>query len=302
MAPTTVATASARAVGAPRRGPSSHIGSRRLVETPTHGAYLHDGHPEWEVVLAAHLRLVRPRTCVLGLSLILVLPACQEALVRAPKNDAPLVIDTPQAVVQALAVAYQRRDFDLLRSILAHDPARNADYVFFLSQPTKSGETEWGWVDEIRIHQRMFHPNRVPAEDAPVPQDLWLQGVHPSLVQLTPFRERTDLYSANQGQDGRLDSTLWKAMDALYGTDVFFDTRSDIDFQVTARANFVVLEDLTKTAGADGRFLLYSWEDMPPAEKPGAGPTAVEPAMWGSVKQLYLPVDGPSSASRGARG
>jgi hypothetical protein len=89
----------------------------------------------------SHRRFARLCPLALGLSLILVLPACQEALVRAPKNDAPLVIDTPQAVVQALGVAYHRRDFGLLRSILAHEPARNADYVFFLSQPTESGET-----------------------------------------------------------------------------------------------------------------------------------------------------------------
>jgi hypothetical protein len=190
-----------------------------------------DGHPEWEVVLAAHLRLVRP--CVLGLSLILVLPACQEALVRAPKNDAPLVIDTPQAVVQALAVAYQRRDFDLLRSILAHDPARNADYVFFLSQPTESGETEWGWVEEIRIHRRMFKPGGIPPEEAPVPQNLWPKAITPNLHQLTQFEERFDLYSANHGQDGKLDPAVWKAMDARYSSEVLFDTRSEVDFLVT---------------------------------------------------------------------
>jgi hypothetical protein len=242
------------------------------------------------------------RTCPVGLAAFLasILPSCQEGLVRAPKNNAPLVIDTPQAVVQALAVAYQRRDFALLGSLLAHDPARNADYAFFLSEPTPSGETQWGWFDELRIHQRMFQPRTIPPEETPLPRDLWLDGVNSSLYPLTDFRERVDLYSANQGQDGKLDPNIWKAMDALYGTDVFFETQGDIDFLVAARANFVVLEDLTKPAGAEGKFLLYIWEDLPPPKKAGARPTAVEPTMWGIVKQLYLPAAGAASAARRA--
>jgi hypothetical protein len=69
--------------------------------------------------------------------------------------------------------------------------------------------------------------------------------------------------------------------DAIYATDVFFDTR-DTDFQATGRANFVVLEDLQKNPGEAGKFLLMQWDDLGSSRK-----ATGEDTSWGAVKRLY---------------
>ena len=184
--------------------------------------------------------------------------------------EPPPVIDSPEAVVSALSRAYQNRDIDLFKSLLANDPDRNAEYLFLLSAPTDLGETQWGYDEEVRIHQRMFNPESPPPGDPPVDAKLWLQSLQITLTRQETFGERTDLYTTNGGS---LDPTIWRAKDARYTTYVFFDL-SETDYKVEGEALFVVLEDLTKNVGDVGKFLLYIWEDIaaPPAK------TAADPA------------------------
>jgi hypothetical protein len=202
----------------------------------------------------------------------------------------PARIDSPGAVIRALAAAYRSRDPELLRAILAHDETRGAEYVFFLSEPTELGETKWGWAEETRIHRRMFDPRNLPSDEDEVPPELWLQAVDINLQLLTAFQERTDLYSAEtcpggKCPDGKLDPMIWSALEAQYATDVFFQTADDVDYQVNGKANFVVIEDRGKRAGDAGKFLLYIWEELTPPAKSRAG--ATKPSTWGSVKLLY---------------
>jgi hypothetical protein len=204
---------------------------------------------------------------------LLLLSGCifspQEKVIPPP--EAPK-ITKPEDVVRSLSFAYQFRNYNLFASLLANDPDRNAAYIFQLSEPTQSGENEWGYTEEVRIHRRMFKPEETPPGETPVPPELWLSGVTITLTQLGPFQERTDLYSANHGADGKPDPDIWKIEDSHYSTDVFFDTQGEnsVDFQVTGEANFVVITDKTKQVGDPGKFLLYIWEDLLTTPKPQA--------------------------------
>jgi hypothetical protein len=201
--------------------------------------------------------------------------------------DVPTSLLTgPSAVVQALAIAYRERDADSFTSLLAHAPERNAEYLFLLSEPTDLGETGWGYTEEVRIHQRMFHPDEPPPGDSPVPADLWLQNVVITLTHTENFTERVDLYSDNGGLDGKLDADIWRASDAVYDTYALFDMEGT-DYKVEGRANFIVIEDKTKSIGDAGKFLIYIWEDIQAPFLRQAGITGVEDTTWGSLKDMF---------------
>ena len=217
---------------------------------------------------------------------------CAALLIVQCGNDEDVIVDvfsppppdSPEAVIRSLETAYRTQNYDLLRTLLAHDPHRNADYLFYLSEPTSLGEKQWDYEVESRIHRRMFRPQDLVAGETPVSTDLWLSSVAIHLTATRPFQERPDLYSADHGADGKLDPEDWKASDAQYNTDVLFDTQSDVDYQVRGDANFVVIEDLTKHVGEGGKFLLYIWEELqrlPKSEFSYAG------SSWSRIKYLY---------------
>ena len=155
------------------------------------------------------------------------------------------------------------------------------DFIFILDMPTDTGETNWGRTTENRIHQRMFDPENIPPGDSPLPFEYWLQSVTINLNPQTAFVERPDLYTTFD-PPGPLDPTHWKAEAATYGTDVFFQLQGETDFQVTGRAYFTVLEDLTKQIGDPGKWLIYRWEDLGMTNS-----VAVERTAWGDIKRLY---------------
>jgi hypothetical protein len=207
-------------------------------------------------------------------------------------NTTPAPPGSPEAVVTVLQRAYENRSLAQLGPILAVNPARNAVFHFYLSDPTPQGEVEWDHDEEVRIHSRMFRPEDHVRDPTPVPEGLWLSSISIHLTQLEPFAERTDLYSADQGKDGKLDPAIWMAVGARYGTDVFFDTQGEVntDFQVAATTYFVVIEDRTKHVGDRGKFLLYLWDDRQPQPKPdtrGMPVGASKTQSWSSVKDLY---------------
>ncbi len=214
--------------------------------------------------------LTKPTALLLALALCL-----SSGCIFSPESGEippppPIVIDSPAKLIDALTRAYQLRDDKLFASLLANDPDNNAEYLFLLSEPSSSGETSWGYLEEVRIHQRMFHPESPPPGDVPVPDAVWLQSLSINLTSNEIFSERPDLYSTNGGADGKLDPALWRAMDASYGTDLFFDLAGDTDYTVNGTANFVVIENLTKDVGDAGKFLLFIWEDVATPTKPAA--------------------------------
>ena len=105
--------------------------------------------------------------------------------------------------------------------------------------------------------------------------DLYLQEVSITLIKTSDFEERTDLY---QGNGGTLDPARWRATDAEYQAILFFQTAGETDYSVDGRANFVVINDLSKAEGTDRKFLIYRWEDLgAPTAKPA--PTTHVPAL-----------------------
>ncbi len=203
---------------------------------------------------------------------------CEDPITPPPVEPA---IDSAEALIEALAHAYGTRDLELFISLLAHDPSANAGFVFSLSEPTDLGETSWGYDEEVRIHQRMFHPQTA---EPPLATDLWLDSLGVDLAMLDGFTERDDLYSANAGLDGKLDPQRWRAVQARYTTDLFLDLKGT-DYGVEGEANFVVIEDRSKSTGNAGKFLLLSWKDSPCGRAVFA--TYSDCGTWGRLKRLY---------------
>jgi hypothetical protein len=218
------------------------------------------------------------------LALGLLGSSCEDPVTLTPAPEPPP--GSPEALVTVLAKAYQQRDPELFRSLLANEHGANADYLFFLSEPTNTGEDRWGHEEEVRIQKRMFHPESPDPSDPPVDSQLWLQSLQITLTPLESFGERRELYSVNHGLDGKLDPDIWKASDARYSTYVLFDL-AETDYMVEGEANFVVIEDKTKVVGDTGKFLLYIWEDLGSTPPLSSALAAVEPKSWSSVKGLY---------------
>jgi hypothetical protein len=94
-----------------------------------------------------------------------------------------------------------------------------------------------------------------------VDRDLWLVSIDIQLEPQTEWTERLDLYLSDTNPSG-LNPTRWKVTDAQYHTYVLFTLQGTTSYQVNGRANFVVVEDLTKNVGDDRKFLIYRWEDL----------------------------------------
>jgi hypothetical protein len=204
-----------------------------------------------------------------------LIPILMTGCIFSPEKDgeldppeAPSVIKTQDDLVQSLAESYRTQNLSLFTTLLANDPENKAEYLFILDPAANAGDPQWDYVEEVRVHQRMFEPQSTPPGQAPVPIERWLVSVSITLSPNINFSERTDLYESAQNPTG-LDPAKWKATDAVYATDVLFDLQSGNDLQVTGKANFVVIEDLTKEIGNTGKFLLLQWNDL--ANKPSLG-------------------------------
>jgi len=217
-----------------------------------------------------------------------LLAACADETQPPGCDPCPPPPDTlsPGDLVHGLAIAYQTRNYELFASLLAHDPDRNADYLYLQADSTGLGQTAlWGYGEEVRIHRRMFRPEDPLPGEAPVHADLWLSSITVHLTPKTSWEERTDLYSADRGADGKLDPAVWKAVEAAYSADLLLDTQSEVDYQIRATEIFVVIEDLTRQMGAPGKFLLLSWTDLCSAPR-SLG--SLDSGCWTAVKSLYI--------------
>lgn len=204
-----------------------------------------------------------------------LIPALMTGCIFSPEQDpntdppeAPKVIASPADLVQTLALAYRTQNIDMFTGLLANDVENKAEYLFILDPSAEAGDPQWGYEVEVKVHQRMFEPQDTPPGQLPVPLELWLESISITLTADNSFSERTDLYESTQNPTG-LNPAKWKATDAIYSTDVLFDLQGGTDFQVTGNANFVVIEDLTKEVGDEGKFLLLTWNDL--AQKPSLG-------------------------------
>lgn len=197
-------------------------------------------------------------------------------------EDPPRIYLGPTDIIGALSQAYQTRDYDFFVSLLANDPDRNAQFTFKLHEPTEDGVTEWGFETEARVHRRMFCPD-CPGFEFPLPDALWIESININLSLQTNFTERHTLYSKDNGKDGLLDPRIWKTHATTYSTDVFFAMAGELDYQVNGFADFVIIEDLTKSDNEPDRFLLFIWEDLGSS----VPRIHVEHSDWSQIKDLY---------------
>lgn len=188
-------------------------------------------------------------------------------------------IDQPAALVKVLETAYAKQDLDSFVPLLANEPENSAEYLFLLSDPTPDNETQWGYSEEVRIHQRMFSPESPLPGDTPVSPDLWLQTMTITLTQIGAFAERTDLYTTS---GGFLDPVRWRASSARFATYLLAELAGQTDYRIEGEALFVVIEDLTKSTEDSGKFLLLFWEDLGSPIR-----SAVSQTTWSSFKRLY---------------
>jgi hypothetical protein len=186
--------------------------------------------------------------------------------VASPKST-PQSTDSAENLIGMLAHAYRTMDYMLYRTLFANKKDHGVEFHFVLEQPTTSGETQWGYDEEMRIHRRMFQPQTLGAGEKPVPSGLWPRTIACKLARQSEFVERFDLYRSEQNPMGELDRHRWRATDAVYSTSVLWSLQSGTAFQVEGQARFVVIEDLAKASGEPGKFLVYRWEDLGSGEK-----------------------------------
>jgi len=212
-------------------------------------------------------------TAVGGMLLVAGLCGCEDAPTGTsppppPRNSAE--------VLQHLASAYQDRNLARFTDLLA------ADFVFEWGYPLDNGATEWNRDIETNLHRRMFDPASIPADESPIQQDLWVQSIEASFTIASAFVERPDLYATAQ-PPGVVDPQRWIARSARFQADAFFQLRGETDFAPSGAAEFVVLEDRTKSAGDAAKFVLHRWEEL------DQGSTAKsEERGWSRFKAIYM--------------
>jgi hypothetical protein len=188
-------------------------------------------------------------------------------------------VDPPPAssdeLVQELADAYRTMDHARFAATLA------ADFIFILDEPSHDGESRWDADTELRIHSRMFDPDRIPAGEPPLAPENWLQSVSIALTPESAFAERSDLYTT-ANPPGPLDPARWIARSTTFGYSVFFQLQGETDYQTTGRSRFTVIEDRSMPAGAAGKFQIYRWDDWGPS-----GQLHKEEKSWSAVKELF---------------
>ncbi len=163
-------------------------------------------------------------------------------------------------LIGQLKTAYQKRDFDTFTKLF------HPDYQFFLNVAQPDGTTSWGLTEELRIHRRMFRPEDVQPGETPVTQDLYLVSVDITLTARDAFQD-AGVYYLNPSNPTGFPRENFTVTQTDYAASVFFQTQGETQYRVDGAANFVVVNDLSKTVGQDGKFLIYRWEDL-------GGPTA----------------------------
>ncbi len=189
--------------------------------------------------------------------------------------DPPIIIGGIQSeaeLINRLKTAYQKRDYDTFATLF------HPDYQFFLNEAQPDGTTLWGLTDELRIHQRMFHPQgTIP----PVPPELWIVSIDVTLVARDAFRDVPSAYLGPENPTGFARENF-AVTQADYAASIFFQTQGQTQYRVDGVASFVVVNDLSKVLGDDGKFLIYRWEDLGTFASSSKSQTT-----WTGVKSLY---------------
>jgi hypothetical protein len=190
---------------------------------------------------------------------------------EAPASLAGAALPAPDAarsqseLIDVLAHAYRNMDLDLYATLFANARAHQVEFTFVLYRPSDDGTTAWGYDEEMRIHRRMFRPADTRPGETPVPRRLWVRSIDVTLTPLGSWSERFDLYRSEHNPAGPLDRHRWRASSTEYATSVTWHTIAGPTMHIEGQARFVVIDDLSKSAGEPGKLLVYRWEDLGPA-------------------------------------
>ena len=187
------------------------------------------------------------------------------ASIAGPAVPARDAVRSQFELIDVLAHAYRNMDLDLYATLFANSRQHQVEFTFVLYEPSADGEEAWGYDEEMRIHRRMFRPADVQPGERPVPRHLWVRSIDVTLVPLGGWSERFDLYRSEHNPVGPLDRHRWRATSTEYSTSVTWHTFAGSTMHIEGQARFVVIEDLTKSAGEPGKLLVFRWEDLGPA-------------------------------------
>ena len=152
-------------------------------------------------------------------------------------------------IVACFGDAYRRRHLEGFAEFLSTEPG--AEY---------RGPLGLGPAEEICLHRRMFEPENQSPGQPPVPSELWPVGITLQLTPLRDWSERPDLYRSATNPQG-LDPERWRATEAEWHYEIFFDTQTEVDYGASGSCKFIVLRDLSKSSGEERSVVIYRWED-----------------------------------------
>ena len=181
---------------------------------------------------------------------------CLDCCFGCPVDDPYPELLSPDAVITALKMAYQRRDLDKFSTLL------HPEFQFLYYPLAPGGPESWNAAEEIRIHRRMFRPQDIQPPEAPLPVELWSYSIDIALTNASSWEVAAD--------------STGEFVAAVYNAAVFFETQGNTDFQIRGPQAFVVKPDPSTPAGETRKYLLSWWIE-----------TASRSGGWGRVKALY---------------
>ena len=162
--------------------------------------------------------------------------------------------DSEAALIEILALTYERRDYDTFATLF------HPDYQLRLNAPAEDGTEYWGLAEELRLHRCWFrHEGACPPDSTGAPG---LQARRFPFQFTTRGEFGESIYFPPPGVPGPIDPARWAMTSADYSGRVTIETQGDTDYVVPFRWEFVVLRDRTAAPADPNRFLLYRWTDL----------------------------------------
>lgn len=197
----------------------------------------------------------------------------------------PLRLDSEAGLVAMFLDAYRRRDTVAFDGVLA----REASAAYRFSAPGRGPDgtdAAWDGAEESRLHRRMFNPDLRPPGETQVPWQLRLRSAEVYLYALDGWREHPEFYRSETNPEG-LDPSRWRATGTSFTVNASFENVLLHVYRVVGEVDFVVIEDLSKTAGMAGKYLLHRWTDRTQLSNPAGDPPGTFTVSWTSFKRLY---------------
>ena len=205
---------------------------------------------------------------------------CEFCAGGPPQPPIPDVIRTPEELVQAVAASIEGLTPAIYRPLLF------GDFLYYVDASV-SGARSWNRDEELRIFDRMAHPQDYMNSDRPVPDNLWPTELDFVVTGTSNFTERSEYY-ASAGNPTGLNRSRWRVVAASFRINGNLHTTGASPLEFSSNTSAVVAEDMQAVRGAIDRFFLYRWFDSGmPAMQTGTRAVAIPTASWSTVKMQY---------------